>query len=71
MLPVVVGAATGVIGALAVSGILSSVLFGVSPVDPVGLVGSVLFVLVVSLATGVMATRDATRADPITILRYE
>jgi hypothetical protein len=71
MLPVVVGAVTGVIGALAVSGVLASVLFGVSPVDPVGLAGSALFVLVVSFATGVIATRDATQADPTTILRYE
>lgn len=71
MLPVAVGAGTGVVGALAVSGILSSVLFGVSPVDPVGLAGSAAFVLLVSLATGMLAARDATRADPTTVLRYE
>ena len=69
--PVVVGAVIGVAAASALSGVLSSVLFGVSPVDPIGLGGAVLLVLGVALAAGVMAARLATRADPIATLRYE
>ena len=71
MRPVVVGAVIGVAAASAVSRILSSVLFGVSPADPVGLGGAALLVLGVALAAGVMAARPATRADPTATLRYE
>ena len=53
------------------SRILSSVLFGVSPADPVGLGGAALLVLGVALAAGVIAARPATRADPTATLRYE
>jgi putative ABC transport system permease protein len=71
MRPVVVGAAIGVAGASAISSILSSVLFGVSPADPIGLGGAALFVLGVALAAGVLAARPATSADPTVTLRYE
>ena len=71
MRPVVVGAAIGVAAASAMSRVLSSVLFGVSPADPVGLGGAALLVLGVALAAGVMAARPATRADPTATLRYE
>jgi hypothetical protein len=69
MRPVVVGAVIGVAAASAVSRILSSVLFGVSAADPIGLGGGVLVVLAVALAAGGMATRPATRADPTVTLR--
>ena len=71
MRPVVVGALIGIAAASALSRILSSVLFGVSPADPVGLGGAALLVLGVALAAGVMAARPATRADPTVTLRYE
>jgi predicted permease len=71
MRPVVVGAAIGLAGAVALSSVLSSVLFGISPADPVGLGGAALLVLAVALASGVMAARPATRADPIATLRHE
>lgn len=71
MLPVVVGAVAGTAAAVAVSRILSTVLFGVSPADPVGLGGAALLVTAVALAAGLMAARPATRADPTATLRYE
>jgi predicted permease len=71
MRPVAVGAVIGVAGASALSRVLSSVLFGVSPADPVGLGGTALLVLGVALAAGVMAARPATRADPTAILRHQ
>ena len=71
MRPVVVGAVIGVAAASAISRVLSSVLFGVSPVDPVGLGGGALLVLGLALAAGLVAARPATRADPTTTLRYE
>ncbi|MBN1240751.1 MAG: hypothetical protein JXB36_19775 [Gammaproteobacteria bacterium] len=67
--------ATLAVGCLAAagasSGVLSSVLFGVSPADPVGIGGAVSLVLGVALAAGIMAARPAMRADPSTTLRYE
>ena len=44
--PVVIGMALGIAAAAAASQILQSVLFGVSPFDPVALVGAPLFLLV-------------------------
>ena len=69
--PVAIGAVIGLVAAIAVSGILSSVLFGVSPADPVGLGGAALLVLAVALAAGVMAARPATRTNPTVTLRHE
>jgi predicted permease len=69
--PVVIGAVIGIIAASGVSRILSSVLFGVSPADPIGLGGAALFVFAVALAAGVIAARPVTRTDATAILRYE
>ncbi len=71
MRPVVVGAVIGVAAAAAASDVLSSVLFGVSPVDPIGLAGAALFVLFVALTTGLLAARRATQAEPSATLRCE
>jgi ABC-type lipoprotein release transport system permease subunit len=51
--------------------VLSSVLFGVSPVDPIGLGGGALLVISLACAAGLIAARPATRADPTATLRYE
>jgi hypothetical protein len=71
MRSVVIGAVIGIAAASAVSRVLSSVLFGVSPADPIGLGGAALLVLGVALAVGTSAARPATRADPTATLRYE
>jgi len=69
--PVIIGAIIGTGVASALTGILSSVLFGVSPADPIGLGGAALLVLSVALVAGIMAARPATRLDPNTVLRFE
>jgi hypothetical protein len=71
MRPVVVGAVAGVAAAGALSRVLTGVLFGVSPADPVGLGGSALTVLGVALLAGLMAARPASRCDPAVTLRAE
>ena len=71
MRPVVIGAAIGVAAALGMSRVLTSVLFGVSPADPVGLSGGALLVLSVALMAGVVAARPVSRADPTAALRCE
>jgi predicted permease len=71
MRPVIVGAVAGVAGAVGVSGVLSSVLFGVSPFDPLGIGAAVLFVLGVALCAGVLPGRRAVGQHPLAALHYE
>ena len=71
MRPVVIGAIVGFAAAAALTRILSSVLFGVSPADPIGLGGAALLVLSVAFAAGILAARPATQTDPTTTLRHE
>jgi putative ABC transport system permease protein len=65
------GVTFGVAGAIALSGILASFLFGVSSLDPATYVGvAALLVLVAMLAT-YLPSRAAARLDPLTVLREE
>ena len=64
-----IGVIVGLAGMFAVTGVLSTLLFGVSSSDPLVMAGVVaLFVLAASLACAIPAFR-ATRADPISALR--
>ena len=69
--PVVIGAAIGIAGAAAASRILQSVLFGVSPFDPIAFIGAPLFLLGVAAAASLLPTREALKLDPMTTLRYD
>jgi len=71
MRPVVVGAIIGVAAGAAMSRILSVVLFGVSPADPIGFGGAALLVVLVALSAGALAVRPATRTDPTAVLRHD
>ena len=65
----VAGVAIGVVGAWALTGVLSALLFEVAARDLATFVGvSVLLVLVAVLAS-LAPARRATRADPLTVLR--
>ena len=67
----VIGIAVGTAGALGVTRLISNMLFGVTPTDPVtfALVGVLL--TGVSLAACYLPARRATRVDPIRALKYE
>ena len=71
MRPVMIGAVAGVVAAAALTRILSAVLFGVSPADPIGFGGAVLLVVAVALVAGALAARPALRTNPMVALRYE
>ena len=71
MRPVFVGAAVGIAAALGASQVLSSVLFGVSPVDPIAVIGAALVVAGVAVAAGAMPARRAAHVDPSRTLHYE
>ncbi|HSC14071.1 MAG TPA: FtsX-like permease family protein, partial [Gammaproteobacteria bacterium] len=71
MRPVVIGAVVGLAGAVAVSRVLSAVLFGVSPFDPIGIGAAAGFVLLVAFAAGALPGRRAVRQQPLAALHYE
>jgi predicted permease len=57
--------------AIAVTRLMSSILWGVKPTDPIALGGGVFFAVAVSLAASYIPARRATKVDPMVALRYE
>jgi predicted permease len=69
--PVAAGMAIGIAVAAAVGRVLQSVLFGVSPFDPVAYLGAPLVMMAVAMLATWLPTRQALRSDPLTTLRSE
>ena len=67
--PVAFGLAIGVACAAAGAQVLRSVLFGVSPYDPVAFIGAPALVLAIAAVTAFAPTRRTLRADPVAVLR--
>ena len=68
---VVAGAAAGLAGAMALSGLLKSLLFGVGAHDPVTLVSVTLVILLAALLAAWIPARRAAGLDPIAALRSD
>ena len=67
----VIGIVVGLIATSALSRAIASQLWGVSPHDPVTLVGVVFLITLVGLAACYFPAKRATRVDPMVALRYE
>jgi ABC-type antimicrobial peptide transport system permease subunit len=65
------GCILGLVGAVATSDLLRSLLFGVSPFDPVVLTGSSVAMLLLALASSALPARRASCTDPMLALRGE
>jgi putative ABC transport system permease protein len=65
------GIIIGVWGALAATRGLSSLLFGVSPTDPLTFTAIALLLAIVSLIASYIPARRATKVDPMVALRQE
>ena len=65
------GAAIGVAGALALTRLLNSFLFGVTSRDPLTFLGTPVLLALVALLACYIPARRALRVDPATALRYE
>lgn len=71
MRPVAVGIILGFAGAVALSHVLSFLLFGVSPLDPLAFSSAAAFLIVVAAFAAYFPVRRAVRVDPMVALRYE
>ena len=68
---VVIGVAVGLPVVFVATRFASTLLFGLSPTDPLSLFLAGLLMLGVALVAGYLPARRATRVDPLVALRYE
>jgi putative ABC transport system permease protein len=71
LLLVIAGVAVGLPLIFAVTRLASTLLFGLTPTDPVSLLLAALMMLAVSMVAGYLPSRRATKVDPMVALRCE
>ncbi|MGD8277127.1 MAG: ABC transporter permease [Gemmatimonadota bacterium] len=65
------GILIGFAGAVALTRLMQSLLYGVSPLDPLTYAGVALLLLVTAAAAGFVPARRAARTDPLVVLRED
>jgi ABC-type antimicrobial peptide transport system permease subunit len=68
---VAIGLVAGVVGALTLSPLISSLLVGVSTRDPLTYILLPALMLIVTVIASLIPAARATRIEPVTALRYE
>src|SRR5205823_4381864 len=71
ILQTLLGVAVGLAGALVLTHVIKSQLYGVGAADPATIGGVALLVLAVALFASWLPARRAARVDPMEALRYE
>jgi putative ABC transport system permease protein len=66
-----IGLAIGLAAAIAVTRLMSAMLFGVSPRDPLTIVSVSLLMIAVALGASLLPAYRATKIDPILAIRHE
>jgi len=67
----VTGVAIGLVGAFALTRLMRSLLFSVTPTDSLTFIAVSLALILVSLLACCIPARRATKVDPLQALRYE
>jgi len=71
LVTVALGIAVGLAGSLFLTRTMRSMLFEVSPNDPLTIVGITLLLVLIAMLASYIPARRATRVDPMIALRYE
>lgn len=66
-----IGVAVGVVGAFGATRVIASILYNVTPSDPVSFIGVALFLTAIAFIASYLPARRATTVDPIVALRNE
>jgi ABC-type antimicrobial peptide transport system permease subunit len=68
---VTVGLIIGIAGAIALTRVMKSLLFEVSPLDPTALTLAAASMILIGLLAGYLPANRAARVDPVNVLRDE
>lgn len=68
---IALGGIVGLVCALALSRVLKSLLFSISPYDPISFIAVALLLIIVALVAILIPARSAMKADPVIALRHE
>ncbi len=71
MVLAVVGVVVGLVAAVGLTRVMSSLLYGVEPTDPITLAAVAALLTAVALVASYLPARRASRTDPLEALRFE
>jgi putative ABC transport system permease protein len=69
--PTLLGVAIGIAGAFALARVMSNLIYGVKPTDPLTFVSVAFLLGAVALGASIIPAYRAAKVDPLVALRYE